>query len=109
MTIHSAAKRILVLGLGCSPLAFSQTPADWRITHDMSGSCEIAFPPDWKVNQPPDGQATTPEGTEALVVRGSASPLTPLTIDDQKLLRVDRLLETSAQRVFYVAKPVNGS
>ena len=56
---------------------------------------------------PPDGQATTPEGTEAVVVVGSSNKLEPLTKDWQKLLRVERLIENSSQRVFYVTKPSN--
>ena len=91
-----------------SSMTFSQTLAGWKQTQDMNRSCQISFPPTWSVNMPPDGQATTPEGTEAVVVVGSSKKLEPLTKDWQKLLRVERLIENSSQRVFYVTKVSNG-
>lgn len=90
-----------------SSMTFSQTPAGWKTTQDMNRSCQISFPPTWSVNMPPDGQATTPEGTEAVVVVGSSNKLEPLTKDWQRLLMVERLIENSSQRVFYVTKPRN--
>jgi hypothetical protein len=43
-------------------------------------------------------------GRVTLVV-GSNQPLTPLAPDMQKLLQVDRLIENSSTRVFYLMKP----
>jgi hypothetical protein len=83
--------------------AFSQTPAGWKATQDMSKACQIAFPANWTVT--PDGQATTPDGGRAVLVVGSAKQLTPLAPDMQKLLQVDRLIENSPTRVFYLMKP----
>lgn len=54
---------------------------------------------------PPDGQAKSPEKTEALVVVGPSTKLQPLSASDQKMLLVGRLLENTPQRVFYVTKP----
>jgi len=83
--------------------AFSQTPADWKATQDMHKACQIAFPASWAVT--PDGQATTPNGGRAVLVVGSDRPLEPLAADMQKLLQVDRLIENSPKRVFYLTKP----
>src|SRR5271165_4983868 len=83
--------------------AFSQTPAGWKVTQDMNKACQIAFPSTWTVT--PDGQATTPDGGRAVLVIGSTRPLTPLAPDMQKLLQVDRLIENSSKRVFYLMKP----
>jgi hypothetical protein len=69
----------------------------------MSKACQISLPPIWTVT--PDGQATTHDGGRVVLVIGGAKPLTPLTPDYQKLLQVDRLIENSAKRVFYVSKP----
>jgi hypothetical protein len=87
---------------------FGQSPAGWKTTQDPTGSCQISFPPGWKLNMPPDGQATPPEGTKALVVVGSTSKLQPLTADWQKLLLVDHLFDNTSERVFYSGKPSNG-
>jgi len=94
---------LLTVLQGFSVPAFSQTPAGWHDTQDMSKACQISLPPTWTVT--PDGQGTAPDGGQAVVVIGSARPVTPLTPDDQKLLQVDRLIENSAKRVFYVSKP----
>lgn len=57
---------------------------------------------------PLDGQATTPEGKNALVVMGSTKKLEPMTPQWQKLMLVDHMFENSAQRVFYSSIPSNG-
>ena len=88
---------------------FGQTPAGWKTTQDMTGSCQISFPPSWKLNMPLDGQATPPDGKEALVVLGGTSRLQPLTPELQKMLLVDHLFENTSERVFYSAKPSNGT
>jgi hypothetical protein len=93
---------VSVLQFLISP-AFSQMPAGWKATQDMNKACEIAFPSAWTVT--PDGQATTPDGGRAVLVIGSNKPLTPLAPDMQKLLQVDRLIENSSKRVFYLMKP----
>jgi hypothetical protein len=103
-------KRILalVILLCLAGTVIGQKAAGWKTTQDMSGSCQMSFPPDWSINTPPDGQAKSHEGTEALVVVGSNRKLEPLSTDMQKMLLVDRLLENTSQRVFYVMKPSNG-
>jgi hypothetical protein len=83
--------------------AFSQTSAGWKTTQDMNKACQIAFPSTWTVT--PDGQATTADGGRAVLVFGSNKPLTPLAPDMQKLLQVDRLIENSSKRIFYLMKP----
>jgi hypothetical protein len=83
--------------------AFAQTPANWTSTQDMSRACQISFPPSWRVT--PDGQATAADGGRALVTIGSQKALEPLSKGDQKLLQVDRLIENTASRVFYLSKP----
>jgi hypothetical protein len=53
----------------------------------------------------PDGQATTPANGGAVLVVGPDRPPIPPAPDMQKLLQVDRSIENSAQRVFYLMKP----
>lgn len=40
-----------------------------------------------------------------MLVAGSDKPLEPMAPDMQKLMQVDRLLENSSKRVFYLMKP----
>jgi hypothetical protein len=94
---------VLAVLQGLISPAFSQTPAGWKATQEMNKACQIAFPSTWTVT--PDGQATTPDGGRAVLVVGSDRPLTPLAPDMQKLLQVDRLIENSSKRVFYLMKP----
>lgn len=107
--LQSVFPRLLRYGVLLSVLqglispAFSQTPAGWKATQDMNKACQVAFPSNWTVT--PDGQATTPDGGRGVLVVGSNRPLTPLAADMQKLLQVDRLIENSSKRVFYLMKP----
>jgi hypothetical protein len=103
---QAAAITGTVILLCFSVLTFSQTPAGWQPTQDPNHLCQIAFPPTWEVTNPPDGQAKAPEGTEAVVVVGSSKRLEPLSAEWQKLYLVDRLIENTPLRVFYVTKPV---
>jgi hypothetical protein len=95
---------VVAMLFGTFSPAFSQTSAGWKTTQDMSKSCQVAFPSNWAVT--PDGQATTADGGRAVLVIGSSKALVPLDPGMQKLLQVDRLIENSGKRVFYVMKPV---
>lgn len=99
----SACALVLLALQGLFSPAHSETPAGWKVTQDMSKACQIALPPTWTVT--PDGQASTPAGGRAVLVVGSNTPLAPMAPDMQKLMQVDRMIENSAQRVFYLMRP----
>ena len=86
-----------------STLALSQTPPGWKTTIDMNRKCQIAFPSTWQVNDPPDGQANAADGGRAVIVVGSSDKLKPLSPEWQKLYAVQRILENTAERVFFVS------
>ena len=101
-TLLGAAGVLALLQVLISP-AFSETPAGWKSTQDMSKACQVAFPSTWAVT--PDGQATKSDGGRAVLVFGSSRPLEPMAPDMQKLMQVDRMIENSSKRIFYLMKP----
>jgi hypothetical protein len=82
-------------------------PSGWHLIKDSKGVCQMSVPPDWKVNTHVPRMATGPELADAMILAQAGKPVRPMNEVVQNVVGVDKMLENTAQRVFWAAKPAS--
>ena len=82
-------------------------PSGWHVIKDSTGVCQLAVPPDWNVNPHVPNMATGPELADAMIHAEPGKTVRPMNEVVQNVVGVDKMLENSAQRVFWAGKPVS--
>jgi len=77
--------------------------AGWQTLKDKTGACQISLPPAWTILSNP-GAASSPEHM-LTAVRTGLRPYRPWSVETLTMLNIDKLVENSATRSFYVTKP----
>jgi len=67
----------------------------------------MSVPPDWNVNAQVPSMATGPELAAATIVAQPGKTVRPMNEVVQNVVGVDKMLENTAQRVFWAGKPVS--
>jgi hypothetical protein len=81
--------------------------AGWKAIKDTSAACQMSVPPDWNVNAQVPSMATGPELAAATIVSQPGKTVRPMNETVQNVVGVDKMLENTAQRVFWAGKPIS--
>lgn len=87
------------------PIFADSLPAGWIALKDMKGVCQAGAPGDFKPDPNFPGLGKGPGDTLEVQVLSSPAPVKPLMEAVAKMMNIDRLVENTPQRVFYVEKP----
>ena len=69
------------------------------------GVCQMSVPPDWNVNAHVPSMATGPDLADAMILSQPGKTVRPMNGVVKNVVGVDKMLENTAQRVFWAAKP----
>ena len=75
----------------------------WMTVKDKTGSCQISVPSTW-ILLAEAGHVNSPLHTTTMLIAGMR-PFSKFSDETIKVLNVDRVIENSATRIFYVTKP----
>jgi hypothetical protein len=87
----------------------SPLPDPWITVKDKTGACQMSVPGDWKPEPQLLGHVVSPEHTESMLISGFKRDHHPMSESTQKAVQVDKMFENSADRWFYVSKPILGT
>ena len=90
------------------PLLADSVPSGWITLKDTKGVCQIGAPGDFKPDGTFVGLGRGPGDAVEVQVYSSPAPVKPLMDAVAKAMGIDRLIDNTAQRMFYVNKPLTG-
>ncbi len=90
------------------PLLADSIPSGWIVLKDTKGVCQIGAPGDFKPDGTFVGLGRGPGDTVEVQAFSSPAPVKPMMDSVAKAMGIDRLVENTAQRLFYVNKPLTG-
>lgn len=90
------------------PLLADSIPSGWIVIKDLKNVCQAGAPADFKADPAFKGLAKGPGDTIEVQVLSSPSPVKPVMETVAKMMNIDRLIDNTDKRLFYVQKPVKG-
>jgi hypothetical protein len=81
---------------------------DSTVVKDLKKVCQIAAPADFKLDPNFPGLAKGPGDAVEVAVFSSPGAVKPIMESVAKMMGIDRFIDNTATRVFYVAKPLTG-
>ncbi len=97
--------RLSCVALLAGPLFADSIPAGWIVLKDMKKVCQIAAPGDFKPDENFKGLGKGPGDAIEVQVTSSPAPVKPINETVGKMMNIDKFVDNTGQRVFYVAKP----
>jgi hypothetical protein len=76
---------------------------------DKTGACQMSVPGDWQISQNLPNYASAADHSDAMVLAQAGKTGLPMSETVQKTVGVDKMIENSAHRVFWAAKPASVS
>ena len=67
----------------------------------------MSVPPDWNINAHVPSMATGPDLADAIILSQPGKTVRPMNDVVKNVVGVDKMLENTAQRVFWAAKPAS--
>jgi hypothetical protein len=101
----SSIARLSCIALLAAPLFADSIPAGWIVLQDMKGVCQIGAPGDFKPDGTFKGLGKGPGDAIEVQVTSSPGAVKPINESVGKMMNIDKFVDNTAQRVFYVAKP----
>lgn len=87
----------------------TSTPTRWIVVKDKTKTCQMSVPGDWKPRADLPGHVVSPEHTESMLISGFQRSHQPMSETTQKAVQADNVFENSADRWFYVSRPILGT
>lgn len=97
------------LALLALPVLADSLPPGWMVLKDPKNVCQVGAPADFKPDPSFKGLAKGPGDTIEVQVLSSPAPVKPIMEAVAKVMNIDRLIENTDKRLFYVEKPLKGN
>jgi hypothetical protein len=106
-TLYTTCMKMLLssIALLAAPLFADSIPAGWMVLKDMKGVCQIGAPGDFKRDENFKGLGKGPGDAVEVQIMSSAASVKPINEAVGKMMNIDKFVDNTDQRVFYVAKP----
>jgi len=101
-------KMLLTIGLVALPLLADSIPSGWITVKDIKKACQIGAPGDFKTDSAFVGLAKGPGDTVEVQILSSASPVKPLNETVAKMMGIEKFIDNTDKRQFYVNKQIKG-